>query len=203
MSASRMPTLRPVACRPERQVDGGRRLADAAFAGGDRDQAFDARHRRHRARARAARCAAAPVAAGARLADARAFGHLGAGSRRAPRTASAVSTAVTPETPGTLATTVSAAWRSGSSSSARVGRHRDREIDAVVLDQDFGDEPEIDDVAVEVGSLDPAQLVENLRLGYGHLNCSRGRAGADRRSGRHWCEILSEAALEVTSLPSI
>ena len=37
MSASTMPTLRPCSAMAERQVDGDRRLADAALAAGDRE----------------------------------------------------------------------------------------------------------------------------------------------------------------------
>ena len=37
MSASSRPTLRPLAAKRQREVDGDRRFADAALAGGDRD----------------------------------------------------------------------------------------------------------------------------------------------------------------------
>jgi hypothetical protein len=43
MSASRMPTFLPSA-QPQRQIDGGGGLADAALAAGDGDDGADARH---------------------------------------------------------------------------------------------------------------------------------------------------------------
>ena len=49
-----------------------------------------------------------------------------------------------------------------------VRRNSDREIDAAVADQNFGDEAEFDDVALEIGPLDATQLVEDLRLGNRH-----------------------------------
>ena len=41
-----MPTLRPSVAQAERQIDRGGRFADAALAGGDRDDRLDARARR-------------------------------------------------------------------------------------------------------------------------------------------------------------
>ena len=78
-------------------------------------------------------------------------GRCGAAERR-PQLASAVSTAVTPVTPEISETTFSAALRRFEFFGAR-RRYRDREVDPAILDQDFGDEAEIDDVAFEIGAL--------------------------------------------------
>ncbi len=43
-----------------------------------------------------------------------------------------------------------------------IGRDRDREIDVIVLDEDFGNESEIDDIAFEVGTFDSAKRREHL-----------------------------------------
>ena len=39
-----------------------------------------------------------------------------------------------------------------------VGRHGDREIHPAVLDQDLGHEPQIDEIALHIRTLDPAEL---------------------------------------------
>src|SRR3990170_858469 len=108
-----------------------------------------------------------------------------------------------------------------------LGRHRDREIDAIVLDQDLGDEPELDDVGVEIGTLHAPQALENLALRNGHPDAPRvpalARSGSGHDAGGGWAteisghradvsadahplrirRILADAALEVTGPPRL
>ena len=119
MSASSMPTLQAVGGKAEREVDGGGRLADAALAGGDRDDRLDAGHAAlalavRRRRMRRAAGAAVRRAAARRRARARRDG-----ASMPPPFFSAVSATTAPATPGIALTTRSAAARSGSSSCAR------------------------------------------------------------------------------------
>ena len=122
--------LEPDRLQAERQVDGRRRLADAALAGGHRDHVLDAGDLGDMAapgarRGRLCRSRCRPThAAGPRLPHPGALRHLRAARRR--RAAAARSAASPPSArrsrpsrPSISRTTFSAAWRSGSSSSAR------------------------------------------------------------------------------------
>ena len=48
-------------------------------------------------------------------------------------------------------------------------RHRDREGDAAVLQQDLRHQPQVDDIALHVGPLDPAQALDDLLFAGAHL----------------------------------
>ena len=190
MSASRMPTFWPAACEPEREVDGDRRLADAALAGGDGDERLDARHlaigfgpvpgwaaaagggawlwpgvtcMRPRARASPRR--------GRSLLLAPRGGFRAAAPKRRPACAArrfGRQHGVTPATPGDLGDDRSRPPCAAARAPRRGRRNGDRKIDAVVLDQDLRDEAQVDDIAFEIRPLDAAQLIENLRLRDGH-----------------------------------
>src|SRR5690606_34706785 len=59
-------------------------------------------------------------------------------------------------------------------------RYGDREIDAPVLDEDLRNEAQIDDIAFEIRSLYPPELLQHLILRHGHaLSPSTLVAGVD------------------------
>jgi hypothetical protein len=73
---------------------------------------------------------------------------------------SAVRTATTDVTPSISRTIFSAACRSGSSSVAR-SAGTVMENDAAILQQDLRYQPQVDDVALHVGSPDPTQAFDD------------------------------------------
>ena len=75
---------------------------------------------------------------------------------------------MTPLTPAISRTTFSAAWRIGVQLGCPLRRHSDREGDAPVLQQDLGHQPQIDDVALQVGPFDLAQPFEDLFFAEAH-----------------------------------
>ncbi len=171
----------------EREIDGGRRFADAALARGDCNQVLDARHARHLARGgclRGRSCRsgrgsvgmrgrAAAAASGTCLLDAAALW----GARRR-RTAAARRFRCQHRRDalhaGNVLHDLFRCLAQRFEFSRLVRMDGDREIDLVVAEQDFGDKTEINDVALEVGTFDPLQLIENLGLGNRHLLSSRG-----------------------------
>ena len=158
--------------QPERQIDGDGRFADAAFAGGNGDHVLDARYALHRS----CRHALRPLRPDAALrrrpsrlwpvlparVDARGWwlagleprGCAGARLRCQHRAHTGNTLDFGNDFLGSLAKLFQlfGARR----------RYRDREVDAIILDEDFGDETEIDDVAFEIGALNPAQRREHL-----------------------------------------
>ena len=135
MSASRMPTFRPRSRKPEREIDRGRRFADAAFARRHRDDRGDAgnagrRRRRPVLRRRLRR-------PGRRRAALRRRG----GARRAgpaPPARSAVSATSTDLTPGSARTALSARCAHRLPCLTARGIDRDREKHLAVGDDDLG-----------------------------------------------------------------
>ena len=129
-----MPTLLPHFASAMREVDRDRRLADAALAGADGDDVLHAGHR-------------LPRAVGAdRLADARAHLHVDRADARQlhHRGARLIAHLILHRT--------------------RRRRQLDRERDAAAVDRQILDEPEADDVAVEIGIADDLQRLEHARL---------------------------------------
>jgi hypothetical protein len=164
-----MPTLRPFACKAEREVHGGGRLADAALAGGDRDDRLDARH--------AAPCLMLGGRAGGR-------GALGRRGTRPARKARARACRRrfhaaallfgrqrhdAPSTPGMAFTARSAAARSGSISCARAAGTV-TEKNTLELAMKMSDtSPSETMLPRKVRALDRLQRFENGFLGDGHV----------------------------------
>src|SRR5690606_5059150 len=69
-------------------------------------------------------------------------------------------------------------------------RYGDREIDAPVLDEDFRNETQIDDIAFEIRSLYTPELLQHLILRYGHaLSPSKLVAGVDSFPGGQFAYV--------------
>ena len=122
----------------DRQVDGDRRLADAAFAGADRDDVLDARNR--------GLCAVGRN----RRADLR--GHLDGDARHAGKRAD--------HRAGLIAHLIL--------DRTRRRRQLDRKRDRAAVDAQVLDELERDDVAIEVGIAHGLERIEDGGFGDGH-----------------------------------
>ena len=59
-------------------------------------------------------------------------------------------------------------------------RHRDRERHAAILEQDLRYQPQVDDVALQVGTLDPAQALDDLVFAEAHQSSLEACRKADR-----------------------
>ena len=186
MSASRMPALSPIDCNPSARLTAVVDLptpplpeatAIMCLMPGTSMVCRARRGRPWRRRRVSRRGAAAPARACCTLAlsAARPPADLRSPIAAAlgPPGFSAVSTAMTPVTPGMSRTTFSAACRNGSSSGAYSGRHRNRERDATVLQQDLRHQPQVDDVALQVRPSDLTQPFEDLFLAeaHGKISC--------------------------------
>ncbi|URK89023.1 hypothetical protein LP421_14305 [Rhizobium sp. RCAM05350] len=67
-----------------------------------------------------------------------------------------------------------------------LSRHRDREIDLGIGNEDIGDQTQIDDIAVHIRSANASELIENLFLGHvGHVIHSCRQRG--------WFALLSRS----------
>ena len=188
MSASRMPALRPLAWKRQRQVHRHGGLADATLAGGDRDHVPDAGDLEGLP-PRAGRCARrrpgrrpgepgahAAASAGTGLAHPGALGHLAGGA--GPRCRAALNGRSARPLRGEHGQHVGDALHLAHHLVGRppqpvqlrgpLRRHGDGERHPPVLDEHLRDEPQVDDIALQIRAFDLAQPVENCLCGQAH-----------------------------------
>jgi hypothetical protein len=173
--------LEIVGLKPERDVDGRGRLADAALAGSDRDDRADARHaaltlavggRRMRRRPRR-RCGGV-----ARSGCGRPW-RGGALRHRRLHAAALLFGGQRDHGPGDARHRLDRTLGGGSQRlhlAGALGRHRDREEHLGICNEDVGDQAQIDDVAGEIRPVDGPEALDDGFLGDGHLFgsfCSR------------------------------
>ena len=178
----------------ERKIDSHRRFANAALAGRDSDDVLDARHALRRGLLWLLRLgssltrprAIARRTLGARFSDAGMLFDIGDLSRwsalrlwRRRLLRSALHLGCQHGCNACDALDVADDLFSGLAQVFQflgaIGWNGDREVGAIVLDQDFGNHSEIDDIAFEVRPLDPAQCLQNLSLLNSHMRASPQR----------------------------
>ncbi len=185
--------------KPEREIDGDSGLADAALAGGHRNQMLypgDTLSLAHRGGGGGRR--RAPRALVSRSLIATRLGHTRMLAGVSRRFAFGGQHRHRARDPGQLLDDLLGCLAHRLEIVGAGGRHGDREIDPRVLDHDVRDEAEIDDVAVEIGAFHAAQPIENLALRDRHCTL-HGEKPQGRTPGCRNATIVSDDALEVTA----